>query len=427
MVENCKKDKNLYSLLLFIDGIFSTFQIIQVAGTTVFSELMLISVVYLLVKDKNISIKKNDGFVWKYIILISISELMIFTIKLRNSSEWKNSSLKKYIILVLVMLFFYVIEKNYETRVRAFVKGLHVSCLIQVFWCYLQFILEKWRDIDINQMFFSVSQYNLTGQKVITGLHVNAGILAPTIIFLVFYDRRWWVKLLSILIFFIAGTSTMLICGCTVIVLYGVHHLSLHHKRSISKKNFIEIALIVILVILGIIVLSSSQKDIFERILDMFESMGDRIGTIKDKQFTDGSTFVHTRYYTSLFTIMSSLGIMNILFGFGIGCAGVPFVEIFNQYPQLIYVPESDIMAYIYDVGIIGFVAFYILFIMIIKKGKKIDWHYMAFMIVILVGGVFYGMQLNWVILFEWICMSCINNKKNIFDLYDTGKRCKNE
>lgn len=420
MLEICKKEINIALLLLFIVGVFSTFQIIQVSGITVFTILMLVSVIYFLVRDKKICIKMNNGFLWKYGILISVSEVMIFTINLKNSSEWINSSLKKYIIIILVMIFFYLVEKSYDTRVVALIKGIHTSCLIQVFWCYLQYILESLFNIDINKIFFGVSQYNLSGQKVISGLHVNAGILAPAIIFLVYYDRRWWIKVLSIIVFFISGTSTMLICGCTVLIIYGVHSMSIHYKRIISKKSFIRMLIILLVAVLGIVVLLS-QKGVIDRTLSMFDSIGNRLTNVKDNEFTDGSTFVHARYYTSFLLVMSNLNLINILFGFGIGCSGVPFVQVFNQYSNIVYVPESDIMTFAYDVGIIGFVVFYLLLFTIIKKGRQIDWRYEAFMVTVLIGGIFYGIQLNWVMLFEWICLSCIKSGKSLFEIYDIG------
>ena len=408
------QSKNISSILLFLMGLFSTFQIIEIKGISVFTWLLFVFVAYTLFTEKKFKYGKSLWYVNGYLLLLTISEFMIFTINLDNSNLWVAASLKKYLIQLVLVLAFFLIRSKSDERVDAFIKGLHYSCLIELIWCYLQLIFNALWGVSINSLIWETGQSNLLGYQVITGLNSNAGILSPTFIFLFLYDRRIIIKLLSISVFFISGSSTMLICG---VILACCYVACSNRKKMVSKKKIYRIIAIFFVSFVAIALLLMVNRDIFDRLFNMVNHLLKRLSDASTGNFTDGSTFTHTRYYTSVFRVISNISIINTIFGFGIGCAGVPFVQIFNQYADLVYVPESDVITYLYDLGIIGVAFMYMFFIRIMIIGKKVDCNYFTFMFTILISGIFYGIQLNWVLLLEWIFMDYIDKGKSVFQI----------
>lgn len=405
---------NISSTLLFLMGLFSTFQIIEIKGISVFTWLLFVFVAYTLFTTKKIKYGKNLWYIIGYIILITISEFMIFTINLDNSVLWVATSIKKYLIQLVIVIAFFLIRSKPDERVNTFIKGLHYSCLIELIWCYLQLIFNALWGVSINSLIWEAGQSNLLGYQVITRLNVNAGILSPSLIFLFLYDKRYIIKLLSISVFFISGSSTMLICGAILACCYVACS---NRKKMVSKKKIYRIIATLFVSLVTIVLLLMVNGDIFDRLFNMVNHVLKRLLDARTGNFTDGSTFTHTRYYTSIFRVISNISIINTIFGFGIGCAGVPFVQIFNQYADLVYVPESDVITYLYDLGIIGVTFMYIFFTKIMIIGKKVDCNYFTFMFAILIAGFFYGMQLNWVLLLEWIFMDYIDKGKSVFQI----------
>lgn len=410
-----KNKINIPEKMVFLLGIFSTFELTRIFGITFFSCILVIFTIYMIMYSKKIYIKKQNKYLGIYLGIVSISELMIFTIQLKNRSEWITSSIKKYILLIFLIcsLFFILKMKNGK---EIFIKGLYYSCLIEMIWCYLQLALYLFAGLDLNMKLFGVSHISSTnGQLVLSGLNSNAGILASSLFFLILIEKKWTIKLLSLILFFISGTSTMIICGVVILFITGVHYLyvkNINKKSNIKIKYFLFFSLVLIVGACLIIF----NPEIFQSLIQSFERLFDRLENARKANFTDGSTFTHSRYYTSIYYVIKNSNIINVLLGNGIDCAGVPFVRLYRQYPDLIYVPESDPITFLYNYGIIGFVFIYSVIFHVIFKGRKIDWRYVAFFISIIVGGIFYGMYLNWVFLVTWICVDSIYENKSIFE-----------
>ena len=93
-----------------------------------------------------------------------------------------------------------------------------------------------------------------------------------------------------------------------------------------------------------------------------------------------------------------------------------------NQYSNLSsFVVESDIINTLLSTGIIGFILFYGWLIAIMLKGKRINWKYTACIGVILIEGIAYEVQMDWVIVFEIIMMISIRYNIDIFDISENS------
>ena len=73
--------------------------------------------------------------------------------------------------------------------------------------------------------------------------------------------------------------------------------------------------------------------------------------------------------------------------------------------------------------GIVGFVLYYSWIIRIIVKGFKINWKYSACIIIILIQGITYEIQMDWVLIFEMFMTIAIKNKIDIFKIKNGDSR----
>ena len=60
---------------------------------------------------------------------------------------------------------------------------------------------------------------------------------------------------------------------------------------------------------------------------------------------------------------------------------------------------------------------FYGWLLMIMVKGRKINWKYTACVGIIMIEGITYEVQMDWVIVFEMIMMISIKHKIDIFEI----------
>ena len=117
----------------------------------------------------------------------------------------------------------------------------------------------------------------------------------------------------------------------------------------------------------------------------------------------EGSARLHYRYYWSVPYILGKIDILRMLFGFGKNCSGIPFIKYYGQYKNELWVPESDPIATLYDVGVVGFMAMYTLLCKIAMDLWKAKRNLGLLMASFIIGGVFYGFQMTWVLLLEFM------------------------
>lgn len=89
---------NIENRLLFLMGLFSTFQIITLAGTNLFSWIVALFVCKEIISNKKIRCNKEVSLFVNMIILSTILCLFLSSYWTSNIAEWKNNSIKSTII-----------------------------------------------------------------------------------------------------------------------------------------------------------------------------------------------------------------------------------------------------------------------------------------------------------------------------------------
>lgn len=227
--------------LSYILGLVSTFQIITIGGVTVFSLLLIPFVLILCIKIKKIKIY-STWFILFYLSLFLSLLLEVFIIHsyhVTNQDLWVKSSINGVFIQVCLFLSFVFLIAN-RNRTNFFFVGLYHSCLIQMIWGYIQFVVYHLGGVSINEILFVniFHMWNSTvqisnGQMIITGLHTNAGLLAPVLIYLFFVSNKIGVRVGALILCLITGSSTLAICGILLIMVVIFKIVS---NKKISKK-----------------------------------------------------------------------------------------------------------------------------------------------------------------------------------------------
>lgn len=419
---NKLKGITLEECVVFALGVFSTFQLLELFGVTIFSLILLAYAIYICLIKHRLS----NGIlpVWLYMIIVCISECgLIVSGKHLN---WVSASVKNTVLWLCVFIVYMHLVNKSDKYIKLYFSGVFLSCAFQVIWCGFQFICNKFINLNLNELVFERilhmqgSFYQIkNGILVLTGLTSNAGMMVPVLIFGMILSKKMWMKVILALLAVLIGSTTPIV---TVACFMGLYILGICIDRILRKKRFSLVVVrcifvIVIIAVLGSVVVLISNADIITRLSQTIVQFIIRISSIFTGKFTDGSTATHARYYLEIPYIYSKISLFYILFGYGISCAGIPFVELFNQYPDAVWVPESDFATVLFNNGLLGCVVFYGILIGILVKGKKVDYTYFVLMCTILISGLFYGIQTHWVLLSELLILLCVQRNMKANDI----------
>ena len=150
-----------------------------------------------------------------------------------------------------------------------------------------------------------------------------------------------------------------------------------------------------------------------EKIVDIY---GRATGAVYD----GGSANAHIRYFTAYPNVVKNGSVIQFLFGYGTGNSGYTMSKLYGQYADLkSWVVETDIMNQIYSNGIIGFILYYSFLLYIAIRGYKLNRKYFILMISIILAGITYNIQFDWVLFIEFLLFLTIKFK---VDLFEAGK-----
>ena len=156
---------------------------------------------------------------------------------------------------------------------------------------------------------------------------------------------------------------------------------------------------------------------------DSGQTLGNSIVYLWERLFgegTDASTEAHFGYYMDYFTIIRESSLFQVLFGYGYGCSGYPITMMYDRYVTLdCWSIECDIINILVSRGIIGFIGYYAFLIYVMIKGWKIDYRYFVVMFTILIQGIGYNIQWDYVFLMEVLMLFTIKLGINFFDNVD--------
>lgn len=392
--------------LFLVLGVFATLTPLEISlggmSLTIFNLLLIVIV------GKRIVIDRNFGLYFKgelsYFLFAGI--VLLSTICNFYSSEmaWSKANLVKSINVCILYMGVVILFSTEEKKklLECFIKGLYISCLIQMIWGWLQFFAWELFNQSINQLVFSellgINSEGVEwtvvkdGHLRLSGFGWEAAYFSLALIVVYLLTPKIYMKLI-VAIEICASTSRtglvlLIVCIMLEVVVTGKF-------KEYAKKNsrLFYLGVLAAVCLIGFVLVNPSLISL-EGIFDRLES------TIMSLVNKDSSSQTHTRYYTACIGILGKSNWVQRLIGYGISSSGLPFSIYLNQYTNLgPWSIESDIVATLMGTGILGCICYYY---WSIKKLFNLNVKDLSFslLFVILIGGVFYIYIGTWTIVF---------------------------
>ena len=399
--------------LFFLLGLFSTIQLLSIAGITVFN-LVLIAVGVVFFFQKKI---KFD----KYSIIFSIATIITTVLAINNndlSDDFRIGAITGGVLRALVLCVYILLN---EKLALAYTRGFKISCILALIWSYLQEIVYVLTNLDLNNAIFGgllgingANSLSAGGEFVPTGFFTHRGILLPILLFLFFSTSNIYFILIIVLLAVLTRATALILGLLVAIVLRAVAYKFENKTNKIRRKQFISVLACIFIVILFAVSFNKKIAEIINYVIVRI--------TDATTNKADNSSVVHFLYYKNLPAIISNMDFIHILFGTGMGTSGQHYTWFNGQYANMgAWVVESDYIDILLSQGIIGFMVNAYLLIRIIVLSKKYKyWENIAFIIVIAFVGIMYNLQFNWFIVFEMAMLIltkngiCVFRKKDI-------------
>lgn len=365
--------------------------------------LLIIIKKFLYSNRKCIYVNVNDCRWYAFVLSVLITSMVSFY---TFSSEWLINSISLSVKNLFFILAILLLFKNNEliNNRTYFIKGLYYSALINLLWAYLQLYFGYVLGININEVVFS-NVLHLNGgvdwnQNVANGIvyrmsglswePANFGLIANIGIIL---SSNIYLKI-AFAIGILLSTSKMgMMCLAVILIVDTIRYIQNSNKKRIYIKSnelmkslFIGIIIIAICLFFENIIISG-----IERICDMFDVLNIALTSMDNT-----SANIHKLYYEKLLYIYSNSDLLNILFGYGMFCAGYPYVINNIVMYSGVWNPESDFITLFIGNGIVGGFIYYA----ILMRGLFYNNSYKIRMIIltIIVAGVFYLQVKGWII-----------------------------
>ncbi len=409
----------ILEFVIMVLMIISSMIILQIRGIAFFVFMQIFFCVYVFCITKKICFFKEIFINMIFIeILISAAVACFSNVPI----SYKKSAI--YITILLFPVYFTTAYINSSVMRKQEIldvikKAIQIMCLIQLIWCVVQFLLSLFFKIDINEILFvQVFHFVEKGSSIQNGLVKGSGLswhpalMAPVFVFSYVLFDSMIVKGLIIIDAVVCGNSTALL---GVLACIGLDMLQ-KVVKVIKKKRFNGLKVLIVgsFCLIGVFFLI--KTGFIYKLVDKIIYTYYRItGVVND----GGSALAHKRYFTAYPEVLKISTPLQIIFGYGEGGSGYPFGILFNQYSTLSsWAVESDIMNILISRGIVGFLCYYSFLGYIAVKGSKINFKYVICIVVLIIEGITYNIQFDWVFMLEIIMLICIKNQYDFF-----GKR----
>lgn len=414
----------IIKIVLFFMLFFSSMIVVQYHGYTLFFILQLIFCIVMLFVTKSI-VLIDSFFINSIYLMFFISTFAAFFSNISLISK-KNAI---FCIMLLVPMYFVVAYINSCGMRRKEIfdiikKSVQIMCLVQLIWCMMQFFLYKVFTIDINDWIFvrifhcvgNASCYRVD-EYIPSGLSWHPALLAPIFVLSYCLFDNLNIKLLIIFDSLICGNSTALI-GVIICVSYDLLRNGIKFLRNKQIKGKTIILILIALGIIGVIAIKTDIVGVaIEKIIYTYNRI---IGTVDD----GGSSLAHKRYFTAYPDVVKMSSLQQILFGYGENCSGYPFKVLFHQYVDVAnWAVESDVMNILYSRGILGFVIYYAFLLYVAIRGYRINQKYLLLIFAIILEGITYNIQYEWVFFLEMIFLIAVTNNYDFFEKTNTTKK----
>lgn len=408
------------SLFIFLLSFFAPLSIFQIDGYSFFFVLLVLFFIVDIFFFQKSKLLIDRLFLF-FVILLLITTILSFSYSIGRS--WERRSLKGFVTIFLIGIVYFSIGGSQDVGkyLRIFKKGLLLAINVNLFWSLLQIVTYQLFSIDINTAIF-VNFFHMVstgsafrgGELVATGLHWHPGNLAPLLVIALFVDDRLWHRVIVILVAVLTYNTTCIL-GVTLGVIILFTHLFLFNKED-KKRNtssFEKLANITITLLVSILLILGLNH------LNMFDQLSNIVSGVTNK-FTfatnDSSANVHLRYYQILPNILYRIPLSKLFFGYGYGCSGYIYSTILGQYSFLSsWAVESDIVNNVLGLGIFNTLVIYTWIFRIGKSGSRIDMKYLSLVIILIIQGITYNVQFDWIILLLCMLLIFIKNNLNFF------------
>ncbi|MFR0591293.1 hypothetical protein ACLUWA_06660 [Bifidobacterium thermophilum] len=396
-----KEDKNISIILLAI-GIFACIPVVRLGSYSLYIWLLIIGIIYC-------AIFQRFRLSYTEILPLVIAGTLTYIITYQSlSSSYAENDLKGMFALWLVLLASQsmLTESGYA---NALIQGVVIGGKINILWIFVQTLLSKAANIDINDLIFNqtlhmveqASQIKASG-LVSTGLCWNAGGIAAAIILVVALESTPW-KLFAIVAAILTQSTTVLV-GIAVVIIYLVFRAISNSKSHLrfSGVNILIICLIVSMVV-GVIVCVPS---VIVTLNSIWASTHDRLMSFFGNSELDSSATAHFDYYNNIPELIKRMDVSQFINGYGIDCSGLPYTKLTNQYFWLdSWFVESDIVNTLLGMGIMGIICLYYFLFSVVKVTRRNQMIILTFVtIAYIICGFFYNIQsvtYSWLILVE--------------------------
>lgn len=418
---------NILKVVIAMMLLTSSLMVLQIAGQSFFLLLQIALCVYMFFITKRVVIEKSF-----FLLFITVEAIisMAFSILSDMPLSYKKGSV--YMTILLVIMYFvsaYVIYLlDYKEIDMNFIKMcIKVMFIVQMHWTIIQYVLFTVMGIDINNIIFvetlgmvkEASAYKVGNYFMPSGFCWHPSVLVPIVVLSYFMFESYYLKILTLLTAFLCRNSTALICILLCIGVSILRYIVEILRTKKVRKNVLILFILMITLGFGV----AYSTGILDMIIDKIVYLLQRIfGLVNDH----GSGDAHRRYYTEYFNVVDNSSIPQVLFGYGIGCSGYPFTEMFGQYGNhASWAVESDIMNILISRGIVGFVLYYGMLFYIAIRGFKISYKYLCTTFILIIGGITYNIQFDWLFFINIFMFYCVNKGINWFDSSESNKKEK--
>ena len=396
------------NILIELVGLTASWTIIRFGDNSAF-KIILLSLIIVSVLGLHIKINKYNCNPLFYLMYVCMILTLCLSVAFPIGTIWIKQEYIQFFWISFYVLFYLLASAYSDSQILIFYKGFIIGSVIQLLWEIIQYLIYTIAGIDINMTFFSTfysRSYMKEGGFGASGLAWHPSNLAPLLVVLFWTTNNWYLKAAVIVASILSNNSTVIIC---VFVCLFINIILVKKEKVQIKKRSIIFAFIAV-VMLVVLLFKTNLLSI----------TNDRVSFIYQRLFggyyDGGSTDAHIRYYTSIPTVVMKFPLIKILFGFGEGCSGFVMTSLFGQYSNTgAWALECDVVNILWNKGIIGFVLFYGWLTSIIRRGWKINHKYSYILIAIIVGGIFYNIQYDWVIILEIILDIAIYKRIDLF------------
>lgn len=376
------------------------------------------------------ALKYNRVYFLKYPIINLIFLELAASAVSAVLSEMPSSYQKAAVVqpIMLIPLYFtaaYLVQliKRNHAWCGVIIKAVKCAVLIQAIWLPVQLILYRGFQLDINDLLFVKILHMVENASFVrswkwypSGLSWHSATLAPLFVLGILLFKSNAVRALILVDSMLCGNSTAMIGAFMAFGLVCLHKILTTRKMKVNRQK-----LVVGLLLLAVGLVAMYYLKIGSLLVSSISKLWIRLfGEEKD-----ASTAAHFGYYADCVTIMKNSSPMEVLFGYGLGCSGHPISVMYGRYTELAsWAIECDPVNILVSRGVVGFIGYYGFLLYILIKGRRIDFRYVILMFTVLVQGLGYNIQFDYLFLIEIILYSTIKMKVNFFDADGSEKVC---